>query len=118
MSRASDGAQIKIIGRNIERLLFEADMTQSDLAAKLGLSESAITNWVTGRNAPSMGNVQRIADFFRVPKSMILEENVARNSVRSREQTYLFDRIANASEEDLRKLSKLLDIIENEKNNS
>ena len=108
---------VRIIGRNISRLLQESGMTQADLAEKIGLSESAVGKWVLGKGSPRMGNVQKMADLFRVPISTIIEENTPREIAKSREQAFLFDRISKASLDDLRKLSQLLDIIEQEDKN-
>lgn len=115
MTTKDNQDQVKIIGRNIANLLRDNDMTQVELAKRIGVSESTVGKWTLGISAPRAGTMKLIADVFRVPVSAIVENQV---KAKSYQQAYLFDRIINASEEDLRKLSKLLDIIENEKNNS
>lgn len=115
MTSKNNKEQIKIIGRNISNLLHEYDMTQVELANRLGVSESTVGKWTLGISAPRAGTMKLIADVFRVPVSAIVESQV---KAKSYQQAYLFDRIANASEEDLHKLAQLLDIIEREKGNS
>ncbi len=115
MTTKDNQDQVKIIGRNIANLLRDNDMTQVELAKRIGVSESTVGKWTLGISAPRAGTMKLIADLFRVPISAIVESQVKAKSYR---QAFLFDRIANSSEEDLEKLSKLLDIIENEKNHS
>ena len=61
------------IGRNIDRLLKENRLSQKELAAAIGVEESSVGKWVLGRNMPLMGSVQKVADYFGVPKSSITE---------------------------------------------
>ncbi|MDD4096157.1 MAG: helix-turn-helix transcriptional regulator [Oscillospiraceae bacterium] len=63
----------RVIGRNIERLLNNRALNQNELANILGVSESTVGKWVLGKSIPRMGTVQRIADFFSVSKSAILD---------------------------------------------
>lgn len=114
----SDKRQLTIIAANLKTLLDSKDLTQVELAKILGVSESAVGKWMLGHNAPSMGNIQRIADYFGVPKSRILDEDFAEELTTepfaSKRHKVLFDRIKNASEDDLQKLEKILDLIEAE----
>ena len=45
------GDQANIIGRNIDRLLYENRTTQAELAEAIGLSASAVGKWVLGHGA-------------------------------------------------------------------
>lgn len=71
---SSDGQkQMKAISENLQILLKEHNMTQAELGAIVGVSESAVGKWILCRNAPSMGNIQKIANHFNLNKSDILE---------------------------------------------
>ena len=41
-------------------------MTQSDLAAKLGISRSSIAMWETGQAVPSIHHLRQLAAIFNV----------------------------------------------------
>ena len=107
--------QARIIGRNIAILLDENRMNQADLAKELGLSESAVGKWVRGEGAPRMGNVQRIADLFKVPVSAIVHD---RNVAISSDKSFLLDRIESASAADLRKIRQIMELISDDEQHS
>lgn len=107
-----DQRQIEIIGKNIERLLNENHMSQAQLASILGLSESAIGKWLLGKNAPSVGNINKIATYFHVNVSDIVDDRPQNSS--SQKRRYLMDKIAKADESKLRKIDKLMELIDDE----
>lgn len=105
--------QLNIMAVNIRKLLELHEMTQAELAKAIGVSESAVGKWILGHNAPSMGNVQKMANYFDVPKSSILEEEPAQ-SWASKRHKVLYDRMRNATDEQLEKMEKIWDLIQEE----
>lgn len=65
----------EVISKNIKKLLKEYDINQNELAKIADVSESTVGKWVLKKSTPRMGAVQKIADYFGLPKSYILEEN-------------------------------------------
>lgn len=55
-----------IIQDRIKSLRTDANMTQEELAAKLGISKGAIGNYETGRRIPDMETMNALADIFNV----------------------------------------------------
>lgn len=66
-----DKERNKIIASNIKKHLKLNDMTQKELAEKIGISPSTISDYMNLRSNPSHGVIQRISDYFQVPKSEI-----------------------------------------------
>lgn len=62
------------ISQNIKRLRKQAGMTQVELAEKLDVARSTITQWETGRSSPRMGMVQKLAGVFGVTSAEMLAE--------------------------------------------
>ncbi|MBP3649142.1 MAG: helix-turn-helix domain-containing protein [Clostridia bacterium] len=62
------------ISDNIKRLRESFGLTQIQLGAIAGVSDKAVSTWERGDNIPRMGAIQRMADYFGVPKSAIIEE--------------------------------------------
>lgn len=54
------------MGARIAELRIERAYSQSEVAKQLGVYQSTISAWETGRWAPDHENVRRIADFFGV----------------------------------------------------
>lgn len=66
---------------NIKKLRLENDMSQSQLADKLGVTRGAVSQWENGTSFPRMGMIQRIAGVFHVKVSDVVGENVADGSL-------------------------------------
>lgn len=73
MCKRTNQEQIEIIARNLRVLMSSHNLSQVDISRIAMVSESAVSNWLSGRNAPSMGSIERIATHLGVRKSDILE---------------------------------------------
>jgi len=65
----------KVVAENVNKLLKEKNINKSDLAKIAGVSESTVGKWTLEKATPRMGAIQKISDYFNVPKSYILEED-------------------------------------------
>ena len=63
------------ISQNIKRLSKQSGMTQVELAEKLDVARSTITQWETGWSSPRMGMVQKLAGVFGVTSADMLAED-------------------------------------------
>lgn len=61
-------------GKNIARLRVLSGMTQDDFARVAGVSRSAVAQWERGSAEPRMGAIQRMSDYFHVPKAWVIED--------------------------------------------
>lgn len=61
----------KQISANLNRYLSEKGISQTDLGEHTHIPKSTISGYVNGTSTPTPGNVQKIADYFGVPKSAI-----------------------------------------------
>lgn len=62
------------IGTNIKRLREMHGLSQMQLAAIAGVSDKAVSTWENDLKTPRMGAIQRMADYFRITKSDIIED--------------------------------------------
>lgn len=62
------------IERNIKKLREEHGLTQEQLGEIAGVSDKAVSTWETGSNFPRMGAIQKMADYFGISKSAIIED--------------------------------------------
>src|SRR5690625_1281946 len=65
----------KVVAENVNKLLKEKNINKSDLAKIAGVSESTVGKWTLEKATPRMGAIQKISDYFNIPKSYILEED-------------------------------------------
>ena len=70
-----------MIGDNIRKLREKHDMTQLELAKICGVSDKAVSTWEKNIKIPRMGTLQKMADYFGVPKSAIIEDRKIDNFI-------------------------------------
>lgn len=64
------------ISRNIKALREHHNMSQSDLAKLLDVSDKAVSTWENGRREPRMGVIQKLANAFNLQISDIVEKDL------------------------------------------
>ncbi len=65
----------QIIGTNIMRLRKVTNMTQLELAEKLGYSDKSISKWEQGNGIPDVRTLMQIAEFFNVSLDDLVHEH-------------------------------------------
>ncbi|CKL38623.1 cI repressor [Streptococcus pneumoniae] len=63
--------RMQIIAENITHFRKQRGITQKELAKKVGITASTMTDYMKLRSAPSFGVIQKLADYFGVKKSDI-----------------------------------------------
>lgn len=66
------------VAENIKRLRTERDLTQEEFGKIADVSAMAVSQWENGRAVPRMGAVQRIADYFGIKASNIIDDESPR----------------------------------------
>ena len=72
-----------VTGAMIKRLREERKMTQSQLAAKLNVSDKAISKWETAKGYPDISLVEPIAEALEISVMELLSGNDITNANRS-----------------------------------
>lgn len=62
------------IGTNIKMLRTNAGLSQTELGKIAGVTDKAVSTWEADIKTPRMGAVERMASYFGVPKSAILDD--------------------------------------------
>ena len=63
------------IGKNIAELRKENNMTQLELADRMGISFQAVSNWERGNSMPDISKLPELADLFSVTVDQLLGEH-------------------------------------------
>ena len=67
--------QRKIFAKNLNRVLDLSGHTRKEIADVLGFNYKTFNGWCNGISMPSMGKVQKIADYFHIGKSDLLDDH-------------------------------------------
>lgn len=63
-----------LFSHRLAALIDARALQQKELADAIGVNESSVGKWLLQKAMPRMGTVQKLADYFCVPKSYFLEE--------------------------------------------
>ena len=68
---------MKQIGKNITNLRKTNNMTQMELADKLGISYQAVSNWERGNTMPDISKLPELAEIFHISVDELLNEKAS-----------------------------------------
>lgn len=68
------------VAMSIRKLREGHGLTQEQLGVIAGVSSMAVSQWENGRAVPRMGSIQRMSDYFGIPKSVIMGDAVMSTS--------------------------------------
>lgn len=70
----TDEEQKKIFGKNLSKYIELSGKDQKEVAKDLGFPATTFNTWCVGKIIPGMGKVQKIADYFGIGKSDLLDD--------------------------------------------
>ncbi len=70
----TDEKQKKIFSQNFQRILFESEKQQRDVAKLMHQSNQVINSWYRGSSLPSIVKVQRLAEILNVRVTDLIDE--------------------------------------------
>ena len=65
-----------MLGEKIYNLRTKAGISQEALGDELGVTRQAVSNWEVGKSTPDVNNIKMIANYFNVPLSDLIDENI------------------------------------------
>ena len=111
----------RIFAANLRRFLSEYGMTQADLAARLKVSPTTVSNWTKGEKSPRVDKIDAMCRIFNCRRSDFVEEEshqgyyfngetakVAQELFENPDLRMLFDAGRNATPEQLRMAAQML----------
>lgn len=111
----SDQDFLKVFSKNLKYYLDNNEMSQADLAKRIGVSTTSVSNWVLGIKTPRMDKVDMMCSIFNCKRSDLMEERreqpgyytnpetarIAQAILDSKELSALFDVSRKISPEDI-----------------
>lgn len=107
-----------MINEKIKLLREKKDWTQHELAEKLGVTASSVSQWENGMKEPRMGMIQKIADLFNVTLSFLIEDTASYDPdaliitelLERPEYRILFEKTKDMSEEEIERIVKIIEL--------
>lgn len=64
----------EIFAKNIKKQIINKGKDRKQIAEELGVSYSTLTDWVNGKKYPRIDRIERLAEYFGVSKSDLIED--------------------------------------------
>lgn len=120
----SEKEQREIFQENLLALLNKKDYSQNEVAKRIGVSPQTFNTWCRGIAIPRMSKIQKLADFFGVDKSQLLDKQTKKDNEESifsevddmtnelfEKHKLLFSKTKNASVNDMKKIIAIVDTL-------
>lgn len=70
----SDYEQAKVFAQNLSHYVNACGKLQKDIAKELEIPQQTFNGWCNGVSIPTMGKVQKLADYFHIGKTDLLDK--------------------------------------------
>lgn len=70
----TDEEQKKIFSKNINFYIAQSGKQQKEIAKDLGFNPTTFNTWCVGKIVPTMGKIQKIADYFGIEKTDLVDD--------------------------------------------
>lgn len=70
----TDEEQKKIFSKNLRHYVYISGKSQKEIANDLNVNQKTFNGWCTGLSIPKTGKIQKLADYFKIGKSDLLDE--------------------------------------------
>ena len=97
----------KIFAKRLQHYLDVYEISQAELARRLGVGTTSVSNWVNGTKSPRMNKVDMMCEIFHCKRSDLIEDKSE-----SEEEYYIDPETAKIAQEikDSKELSALFDV--------
>jgi transcriptional regulator with XRE-family HTH domain len=112
-----------ILSKNLKKYISKSGKDRSTIAEELELSYSTLTDWVNGKKYPRINNIERLAVYFGVTKTELIEdfEEIKKDNDRlvaiivklrtNKDLVNVVDKLSSLDKTKLEHLSRFLDTI-------
>lgn len=108
-----------IFAENLNKYMAESGKSRKEVCEALGFNYFTFTSWANGSKYPRMDKVEKIAEYFGILKSDLIEDKKEKpadsNDELSAKKRAFIEKVKQMSEEELDRLEQILRIVENTK---
>lgn len=90
-----------VFASNLKRYMEISGKTRRDVSEALGVSYYTLTDWVNGKKYPRMDKVEKLANYFGVLKSDLIEEKTVEHSEMQKKNDILSDIVIRMQTDDV-----------------
>lgn len=65
----------KVMASNILHYMEDKNVKATDICQALGIKHNTFSDWVNAKSYPRIDKIERMANYFGIPKAFLVEEN-------------------------------------------
>ena len=103
-----------IFSINLKRYMKENDKTRREVCEALGVSYYTFSDWVNGKKYPRMDKVEKLANYFGILKSDLIEDKQKQSTegeLSIRKKAFM-QKVENMSDDQIARLEQILALVE------
>lgn len=104
-----------IFAMNLKRYMQEKEKSRKEVSEAIGVSYYTFSDWVNGKKYPRMDKVERLASYFGILKSDLIEDKSgqpAQGKLSAKKREFI-QRVENMTDSQLERLEQILALVEN-----
>ena len=104
-----------IFAMNLKRYMQEKEKSRKEVSEAIGVSYYTFSDWVNGKKYPRMDKVERLASYFGILKSDLIEDKSGQptQGKLSAKKREFIQRVENMTDSQLERLEQILALVEN-----
>lgn len=64
----------EVFSKNLQKYIAGSGKDRREIANDLGIPYSTLTDWMNGKKYPRIGNIEKLSEYFGIPKSVLIED--------------------------------------------
>ena len=108
------GWTTEVFAKNLRYYLNKSGKTQKEVARIIGVSAPTFHEWCSGKKTPRMDKVERLATYFGILKSDLIEDKQkqpAESELSIRKKAFM-QKVAEMSDDQIERLEQILALVE------
>ena len=69
-----NGGNKTTLSKNLKKHIAKSGKDRGEIASELNISYSTLTDWINGNKYPRINNVEKLAEYFNISKSDLIED--------------------------------------------
>ena len=90
MARNAAKPNRDVFRKNLSNMIYERDVTQKDVADHIGVTQTAVSHWLTGMTTPRGDTLIKLANYFGTTPSVLMGNASALSTIDEERILHLF----------------------------
>jgi transcriptional regulator with XRE-family HTH domain len=80
-----------LFSEQLRKCLENSNITMTELAKKIGVSQATVSDWCNGKKAPRFDKIEQLAKFFNVPATYFFKDEIIETDYKNIKNARLYE---------------------------